>query len=66
MGSTIGRRIYPEPIPREWAWVYSETDGTKKYRAIGCGAGNDTPSETLSDWERMDYGDERSMDETGE
>jgi hypothetical protein len=66
MGSTIRRRFYAEPISCEWAWVYSETEQTKIYRAISSGTGNDTPGQTLSDWERMDHDYDRSVDEAGE
>ena len=66
MGSTTGRRVYPEPVPCEWAWVYSETKQAKVYRAIGRSAGDDSTRETLSDWERLDYGDDGSLDETRE
>ena len=66
MGSTIGRRVYPEPVPREWAWVYSETKQAKVYRAIGRSTSNDSPRETLSDWEGLDYGDVGDLDQTRE
>ena len=66
MGSTTRRRVYPEPIPCEWAWVYSETKQAKIYRAIGRSTSNDQTRETLSDWERLDYGDERGLDEARE
>ena len=66
MGSTTRRRVYPEPVSCEWSWVYSETKQTRIYRAIGSGTSNDSTSETLSDWERLDYGDERGLDQTRE
>ena len=66
MGFTVTGRLRELIVPCEWAWVYSEADGTKHYRAVGSSASNDSTCETLSDWERLDDSDERSMDETRE
>jgi len=66
MGFTVTGRLRELIVPCEWAWVYSKRDGTKIYRRIGSSTGNDKTRETLSDWEAMDYGDERDLDETRE
>ena len=66
MGFTLGRRLCEQFVPCEWAWVRVKADGTKVYRAIGSSTSNDPAGETLSDWERMEYGDDGSLDETRE
>ena len=66
MGFTLGRRLREQFVPREWAWFYSKTDGTKHYREVGSNTSNDQACETLSDWERLEYGDDRDLDETRE
>ena len=66
MGFTVTGRLRELIVPCEWAWVYSETNGTKVYRRISGSTSNDQTSETLSDWERLDYGDDGSMDKTRE
>ena len=66
MGFTITGRIRELVVPCEWAWVYSETKQTKIYRRIGSSHSNDQASQTLSDWERMEYGDDGDLDETRE
>ena len=64
MGPTRARRLYPTPVPCEWAWVYSETKQAKVYRRISGSTSNDQTSQTLSDWERMEYGDDGDLEET--
>ena len=66
MGFTVTRRLRELIVSCEWAWVYSETNGTKVYRRISGNTSNDQTGETLSDWERLDYGNERGLDETRE
>jgi hypothetical protein len=66
MGFTVTGRLRELIVPCEWAWVYSETNGTKVYRRIGSSIGDDQTRETLFDWERLDYGDDGGLDETGE
>ena len=64
MGFTLGRQLREQFIPREWAWYYSKTDGTKVYRAVGSSTSDNPPGETLSDWEGLDDSDERGVDPT--
>lgn len=62
MGSTRARRLYPTPIPCEWAWVYSEEKQTKVYRAIGSSTSDDPSREEEFDWEGLDDDYERGLD----
>ena len=66
MGSITGRRVYPEPVSCEWAWIYSEASKTRIYRAIGRSTSDDSSGQTLSDWERMEYSDDGDLEETRE
>jgi len=66
MGSIIRRRLRQQLISRERAWFYIEANEAYLDRTISRSFGYDSPRETLSDWERLDYGDDGSLDETGE
>lgn len=62
MGFTGTGRFRQLALSRQRTWF-----DLKKYEAKDdtptCGSfGNDTPRETLSDWERLEYRDERDMD----
>jgi len=48
------------------AWRYNPEDPTDFRGTIICRPCYDPPSQTLSDWERLDYDHEGSMDETRE
>ena len=64
MGPAIRRRIQQQSISREWTWASAQGYETEINRGTSCGVSDDTSSETLSDWERMDYGDDGSVDQT--
>ena len=64
MGTTSRRTMRKSSISFERAHRRSETDIADFSGTISCGPGDDSSSETLSDWERLDYGDERDMDKT--
>jgi len=46
------------------AWRYNPEDPTDFRGTIICRPCYDPPSQTLSDWERLDYDYDRSLDET--
>jgi len=48
----------------EFAWRYNPEDPTDFRGTIICRPCYDPPSQTLSDWERLDYDYDRSLDET--
>ena len=66
MGFTTRRAIRKSVISFERAHQRSETDLADFSGTISCGPSNDKTSETLSDWQRLDYDNDRGVDETGE
>ena len=64
MGATARRRLRQQSISRERAWFYIASNETYLNRTIGRNTSDDQTRETLSDWERLDYGDERGLDKT--
>ena len=66
MGITTSGRICKSVISFERAWGCSEEDLPRFRGTISCRPCNDTPVETLSDWEAMDDDYEGSMDQARE
>ena len=46
--------------------IDTSTDEADEHTPTSGSFGNDTPRQTLSDWERLGYGDDGSVDEAGE
>jgi len=64
MGFTGTGRFRQLAISRQRTWFDLKKYETPNDRPTSGSFGNDTPRETLSDWERLDYRDERGLDET--
>ena len=65
MGTFTSRRIRKSIISFKGARGCAEEDLPDFSGTVSCSPCDDTPRETLSDWERLDYGDERDLGETG-
>ncbi len=66
MGFTIRRGLCESFISFERARGYTEEDLPNFRGTISCRLGNDTPSQTLFDWEAVDDSDEGSVDQARE
>ena len=66
MGFTTRKPIRRSVISLERAWRGTEKDLSDFGGTISCRSCDDTPRETLFDWEAMDFGDEERLEETGE
>ena len=62
MGFTGTGRLRQLAISRQRTWFDLKRNETKEHIPTSGSFSPDTPRETLSDWERLDYSDERSMD----
>ena len=62
MGFIVTGRLCKSVISFERAWRYSPEDPADFRGTIICRPSNDTPRQTLSDWEAMDYDHEGSVD----
>ena len=64
MGFTGAGRFRQLALSRQRTWFHTKTNETKDDRPTSGSFGNDTPRETLSDWERLDHSDDGSVDKT--
>ena len=65
MGLTSRRTIRKSSISFERAHRRSEADIADFSGTISCRPSDDKAGQTLSDWERLDYGNDRNLDQTG-
>ena len=66
MGFTIAGRVSKSIISYKRAWRYNPEDPADFRGTISCRPCDDTPGQTLSDWERLDYDNDGSVDEARE
>jgi len=62
MGTFGTGRFRQLALSRQRTWFDLKKYEAKDDSPVSGSFGYDTPRETLSDWERLDYGDERSLD----
>ena len=66
MGSTGAGRFQQLTLSRQRAWWYIKTNATKDSGTVGSSTSDDQTCKTLSDRQRLDHSDERSLDKTRE
>ena len=66
MGPFRAGRFQQFTFSRQRPRIDTSTDEADEHTPTSGSFGNDTPRQTLSDWERLGLGDDGSVDEAGE